>query len=660
MGVFTKDTAETVYTVQLVEGVDYTWTSASAIVLLAPRGSGTDLLIKRTTPASDLLSRVQPGSISSAAINLENTHLLYVMQESLDASTVLLVGDDEVSVLAVIASTSSGNGTDKIGAVERLASPAYLQTLSDILNGLPVSALRFIDPTKHSGILGKTSTYDCDSDLADAVDATDALKIDFPPGLYNLQAPLTVSLDGKRLAGAGEGLAEIRINDTSAAALRIANGKSRVRIDGFDITRNGSPVAGAYALECIGSTDQCRFENLKFTDHYSGARLSTCDKGWFRHIEMERIASHALEQTHERNYGQSQWNMSDVFTGRCGGDGHRIFSAPASVFTGSISGTTLTLSAVTSGMAVVGMRVYGSGVAAGTRITALGTGAGGTGTYTVNISQTVASTTITCAVPSMITGLMDNMRAFACAARSFHAIGHQYTPIYDLALTNVFYGSSGEGEARFDTYGGSHLLSGTFERAGLDATGPTLAIPATMAAPNIEITLNNVDVTLGLFTSRYAAYDGILHAGGLLVTGVGVIANNGVAGTVGRRNGILSQASVNGTKLVKGTLALTNLPDTPGGPVPTYQAYGIAADHDNIVDTGSWMKDNATQASTYSTTTNLVSLGNATESNIRYYIPNTVDRLTVDQILGLGAATGFKGTGTGNFKAVYDDNVLLT
>lgn len=64
------------------------------------------------------------------------------------------------------------------------------------------------------------------------------------------------------------------------------------------------------------------------------------------------------------------------------------------VGTGSITTTTLTISAVTSGKLGVGSEISGTGVTAGTVITALGTGLGGTGTYTV-ASQTVSSTTIT-------------------------------------------------------------------------------------------------------------------------------------------------------------------------------------------------------------------------------------------------------------------------
>lgn len=69
-------------------------------------------------------------------------------------------------------------------------------------------------------------------------------------------------------------------------------------------------------------------------------------------------------------------------------------SAGASV-TGSIATTTLTVTELLSGKLAVGMELSGTGVTAGTTITALGTGTGGAGTYTVSASQTVAATTIT-------------------------------------------------------------------------------------------------------------------------------------------------------------------------------------------------------------------------------------------------------------------------
>lgn len=61
----------------------------------------------------------------------------------------------------------------------------------------------------------------------------------------------------------------------------------------------------------------------------------------------------------------------------------------------SISGTTLTVGGTVAGTFAIGQLLTGAGVTAGTTITALGTGTGGAGTYTVSASQTVASTTIT-------------------------------------------------------------------------------------------------------------------------------------------------------------------------------------------------------------------------------------------------------------------------
>jgi hypothetical protein len=66
---------------------------------------------------------------------------------------------------------------------------------------------------------------------------------------------------------------------------------------------------------------------------------------------------------------------------------------PTASFTGTISTTTLTVSAVSAGNLQVGDIISGTGVTPGTRITALGTGTGYTGTYTVSISQTVGSAT---------------------------------------------------------------------------------------------------------------------------------------------------------------------------------------------------------------------------------------------------------------------------
>ena len=80
----------------------------------------------------------------------------------------------------------------------------------------------------------------------------------------------------------------------------------------------------------------------------------------------------------------------------------QISNPSAATFTGSISTTTLTVDSVLSGTIAVGQAIFGNGIAQNTVITALGTGTGGTGTYTVSDSQTVATTTINSVSPPAV------------------------------------------------------------------------------------------------------------------------------------------------------------------------------------------------------------------------------------------------------------------
>lgn len=70
------------------------------------------------------------------------------------------------------------------------------------------------------------------------------------------------------------------------------------------------------------------------------------------------------------------------------------------VFTASISGTLMTVSAVASGTLAVGQVIDGFGIADNQRIVAFGTGSGGVGTYTVSKSQSLSSTALEAGQPN--------------------------------------------------------------------------------------------------------------------------------------------------------------------------------------------------------------------------------------------------------------------
>ena len=112
----------------------------------------------------------------------------------------------------------------------------------------------------------------------------------------------------------------------------------------------------------------------------------------------------SVEPTSQNDWRTLEWKAA--FTTLSANNGTLTASAPVlnlgqtwndeAVFTASISGTTMTVTAVTSGTIKVNQYLTSSGqISADTFITALGTGTGGVGTYTVNNSQSRASATIT-------------------------------------------------------------------------------------------------------------------------------------------------------------------------------------------------------------------------------------------------------------------------
>ena len=87
-------------------------------------------------------------------------------------------------------------------------------------------------------------------------------------------------------------------------------------------------------------------------------------------------------------------NVNEAGTYRLNNDA----TTPTPAFTGSISGTTLTVSAISTGYLGTGAIISGTGVTAGTTITAVLNASGGVGTYQVSASQSVASVAMTATV----------------------------------------------------------------------------------------------------------------------------------------------------------------------------------------------------------------------------------------------------------------------
>lgn len=188
---------------------------------------------------------------------------------------------------------------------------------------------------------------------------------------------------------------------------------------------------------------------------------------------------------------------------------------PTTTYTASISGTTMTVTAApTAGTIAIGQVISGTGVTAGTTITALGTGTGGVGTYTVSASQTVAST------------------AISTVGQDFYNI-----PSYVKRVTVMFSGIS--------TNGTSNPMMQIGTSAGVEATGYLGAagfVGAATAAGNF---------TTGFGLSFGTAATSTFH-GVALLTGMG--SNLWAFGFSGGYSSGANSISAGGAKTLAGTL----------------------------------------------------------------------------------------------------------
>jgi len=155
-----------------------------------------------------------------------------------------------------------------------------------------------------------------------------------------------------------------------------------------------------------------------------------------------------------------------------------VDSAQHGTATASISGTTLTVSSmVDDGTFAVGDSVTGTGIAANTVITALGSGTGGVGTYQIVQLQTVASTTLSSA----------NWQATGSIAGSVMTIAAKPAPTGNIAVG--------------DAVSGTEVLSGTVIQALGSGTGGAgtyiLAQPQTVASTTVYARTRIIPIDMG-------------------------------------------------------------------------------------------------------------------------------------------------------------------
>jgi hypothetical protein len=223
--------------------------------------------------------------------------------------------------------------------------------------------------------------------------------------------------------------------------------------------------------------------------------------------------------------------------------------------TASIITTTMTVTAVASGSLVVGMTLSGTGVTAGTTITALGTGTGGAGTYTVSDSQTVAATTITGTTSDKLLPVYSAWNSAAYVALTDAAqITPDFAQGYNFSVT---------------INGNRQLMNPTNPKIG--QSGLILVTEGAPASTSFTGSISDVTLTVSSVSSGTLAVGTVISGSGV-TSGTTITAFGTGSGTVGTYTVSVSQ-SVSSTGMA-GTTGRTLTYDTAykfaGGAAPTF------------------------------------------------------------------------------------------
>lgn len=177
------------------------------------------------------------------------------------------------------------------------------------------------------------------------------------------------------------------------------------------------------------------------------------------------------------------------------------------IFSGTISGTTLTVSELHAGTITVGaVLLANSGIAANTYITGFGTGTGGVGTYTVNNSQTVATSTWTWGSlsASVVGAISGDVLTVTSVNHGALRVGQSLSGTGIRAGTYIKALGTGTGGAGTYTVSASHELGSRTISASI-SEGDIDGFLITVYQSSISTaTLSAVDITLDTLTTSAA------------------------------------------------------------------------------------------------------------------------------------------------------------
>lgn len=137
---------------------------------------------------------------------------------------------DPNGVSTIFPQLAQTSGAAKVG-VPNAQAPAYLKTVSDLLNGDIVCADRFLPTAQIAAIRARTSVYNCAPDITAACAAfTNGGGLEFPPGDYLLSSGVVLN-KAMKFSGAGQKTTRFVVDAALGAAVDAITAQSPNQID---------------------------------------------------------------------------------------------------------------------------------------------------------------------------------------------------------------------------------------------------------------------------------------------------------------------------------------------------------------------------------------------------------------------------------------------
>jgi hypothetical protein len=129
-----------------------------------------------------------------------------------------------------------------------------------------------------------------------------------PQGTCLVNAPLAIT---KALALHGAGIGQSILSQATAAQAVLTNSASNVRLQGFTVRHQGTPVAGGdgIVMTSASGVDAVYLEHVEALHNWRGFVLGCASYGWGSHLRAQQNDSHGFEFTYGAACGTAQWDI---------------------------------------------------------------------------------------------------------------------------------------------------------------------------------------------------------------------------------------------------------------------------------------------------------------------------------------------------------------